>query len=50
MRFIPLFDGKGKQITEDVDFRPTPSAHACKYCPYGVAHGTGVCAFAFNRK
>ena len=48
MRFIQQFDDKGAQITSEITFPPTPSAHACKYCPFGRLNGTGVCAFAFK--
>ena len=48
MRFLQKFDDIGERITEEILFNPKPSAHACKYCPYGVQNGTSICQSAYK--
>jgi hypothetical protein len=48
MRFLEKFDEIGKRITSEVRFDPKPSAHACKYCPFGPQYGTGDCEVAYK--
>jgi hypothetical protein len=48
MRFLQKFDDIGAAITNEIRFNPKPSAHACRYCPYGVQNGTGICPSAYK--
>lgn len=33
-KYLQYFDKKGREFTEEVDFKPNPNIHSCKYCPY----------------
>lgn len=37
---------RGKAITSETEFRPSPNASNCRYCDYGLTNGTGECPFA----
>lgn len=40
------WDRDAEQIFSDTLFRPKPSTHVCRYCPYNKSRGTGVCPVA----
>lgn len=33
-KYLKLFDRKGREFTEETEFKPNPNIHSCKYCPY----------------
>lgn len=33
-KYLKMFDSKGREFTEEVEFKPNPNVHSCKYCPY----------------
>ena len=43
-KYLAYFDKKGREFTEETDFKPNPNVISCKYCPY---HPTkqGDCKF-----
>lgn len=43
---LPRWEQRAKNLTEALVFKPKPNRGNCKYCPFGVLHGTGVCAYA----
>ena len=47
-KLISRFTERGNRMTNCVDFRPKPSAHNCKYCPFGPETGTGACLFGVS--
>lgn len=46
-RYIKIFDKRGLALTETTEFKPKPSIHACKWCPYGPDK-QGDCAYGVN--
>lgn len=46
LRFKRSWDARGTRLTTATEFRPNPTVHTCKYCPYGPEHlgGTGHCS------
>jgi CRISPR/Cas system-associated exonuclease Cas4 (RecB family) len=43
LNFMKLFNGFGHNITNEIEFRATPSPFSCKWCNFGSNAGTGVC-------
>lgn len=39
-RYLPVFDGRFRKMTDATTFPAKPNIHSCKYCPYG---DTGHC-------
>lgn len=33
-KYLRYFDTKGREFTEETEFKPNPNIHSCKYCPY----------------
>lgn len=33
-KYLTMFDKKGREFTETVNFKPNPNVVTCKYCPY----------------
>jgi len=48
LRFFRGFDQRGKRITSEREFPPSPNAHNCRWCPYGPK-GTGHCTVGIQR-
>lgn len=40
------WDKRGGALTNALTFPPKPNRGNCKYCPFGIANGTGVCAYS----
>lgn len=43
LKFLGRFDTRAQRIYDDRLFRPNPTSHTCRYCPYGPKNGTGAC-------
>jgi RecB family exonuclease len=41
--YVGKYNMRAARIYADRHFRPNPTAHTCKWCPYGPRNGTGVC-------
>lgn len=48
LRFFGGFDQRGKRITSEREFPPSPNAYNCRWCPYGPK-GTGHCTVGIQR-
>ena len=46
MRSHKLYDRRGNKMTTATEFKPTPSAFACQWCPYK----DGICEHAYTDK
>lgn len=44
--YIERFTDRALRLTSAMIFPPKPNRMNCKYCPYGVDHGTNACAYA----
>lgn len=40
-RYLPVFDGRFRKMTDATTFPTKPNIHSCRYCPYG---DTGHCS------
>jgi len=45
---IARFTERANRMTNCVDFRPSPNAANCCYCPFGPQNGTGSCLFGVS--
>lgn len=43
---LPRWEERAKRLTNALVFPPKPNKGKCRFCPYGVQNGTGVCPYA----
>lgn len=43
-KYLAYFDKKGREFTEETEFKPNPNVISCKYCPYHPSR-QGDCKF-----